>query len=55
MRTAKSRSLDIKKYAPSTKEKSAQNRQAIICESVGNNPSIQILELAESIGPSGFK
>ena len=55
MRTAKSRSLDIKKYAPSTKEKTAQKRQASNWDSVGINPSIQILELAERIGPRGFK
>ena len=33
----------------------AQNKQASNCGAVGVNPSIQILELAESIGPSGFK
>jgi len=55
MRTAKSRSLDIKKYPPNKIAKSAQTEQPINCQRVGVIPSIQIRELAESIGPSGFK
>jgi hypothetical protein len=54
MRTAKSRSLDIKKYPPKINAIKAQTRHPMICESVGVAPSIQILEFADSIGPSGL-
>ena len=55
MRTAKSRSLEIKKYPPKKMAANAQNKQPINCDEVGVIPSIQILEFAEIIGPSGFK
>ena len=42
-------------YLTNKNEKRAQNRQPISWEAVGIKPSIQILELAESIGPRGFK